>query len=185
MRDDADPSALISRLSAGKEGAEEALLPLVYDELRSLAHHYMRGERRGHTLQTTALVHEAFLRMGGGGEVAVEGRSHFMRVAARAMRRVLIDHARRKLAERHGGGRSRESIEEVEILLGEPDVDFLALDDALDKLGEVDAHLAQIVELRFFAGLSAEEAASVLGVSVRKLQYDWRMARAWLKQAME
>ncbi len=185
MDRDPDPSALIARLSEGKEDVEAALLPLVYDELRSLAHHYMRSERRGHTLQTTALVHEAFLKMGGGEEAEFEGKSHFMRIAARAMRRVLIDHARRRLAEKHGGGRPRQPLEEVEVLLGEPDVDFLALDEALDKLGEMDEHLAQIVELRFFAGLSAEEAANVLGVSVRKLQYDWRMARAWLKQAME
>lgn len=180
-----DLAGLLDRLNAGQEEAAEALLPLVYEELHALAHHYMRDERGGHTLQTTALVHEAFLKLGGREDLAFEDRGHFLRVAARAMRRVLIDHARRKQAEKHGGGRPRESIEEVEVFLGEPSVDFLALDEALDRLGALDPHLAQVVELRFFAGLSAEETASVLGVSVRKVMYDWRMARAWLKQTME
>ena len=180
-----DFTRLIEDLNEGKDGAEAELIPIVYDELRALARYYMRDERSGHTLQTTALVHEAYLKMGGAKEESWENKAHFLRVAAKAMRRVLIDHARRKLSEKHGGGRRKENIEEAEVFLGEPTIDLIAMDDALEELAGMDAKLAQVVELRFFGGLTVEETAKVLGVSTRTVKYDWRMARAWLKQKME
>ncbi|MHC4946569.1 MAG: sigma-70 family RNA polymerase sigma factor [Planctomycetota bacterium] len=180
-----DFTQLLNDLNAGKVGAEEALLPMVYDELRALAKYYMRDERSDHTLQTTALVHEAYIKMGGLEGEGLENKAHYMRVAARAMRRVLIDHARRKQAGKHGGGRRKQALEQAEVFLGEPSIDLIALDESLEKLGELDPSLTQVVELRFFGGLTAEETAKVLGVSVRKVMYDWRIARAWLKQGLE
>lgn len=179
-----DFTQILAKLRSGQEGAEEALLPLVYNELRSLARHFMRDERKDHTWQTTALVHEAYIKMGGHDGEPFENRAEYMRVAARAMRRVLIDHARHKRSAKHGGGRRKVPIEQAEVILGEPSIDLIALDDALEQLTGLDPNLAQVVELRFFAGLTAEETAQVLDVSIRKVMYDWRMARAWLKQEM-
>jgi RNA polymerase sigma factor (TIGR02999 family) len=177
----------LTDLSRGRTGAGDELLPLIYDELRALARSYMRRERPGHTLQTTALVHEAFLRLGGGGDISWENRTHFMKVAARAMRRILIDHARSKKSERKGGNREREPLEEdAAILMGdeESSIDILALDSALVKLGEVDPRIVQVVELRFFAGMSVEDTAKVLDVSPSTVKNEWRMAKAWLMHQM-
>jgi RNA polymerase sigma factor (TIGR02999 family) len=179
-----DITNLLRELSAGKKGAEEELLPLLYDELRALARYYMRDERTGHTLQTTALVHEAYLRMGGRKDEAFENRAHYMRVAAQAMRRVLIDHARKKKTSKEGGGWHRQVFEKAEELSINTSVDLISLDSALEKLGNMDEQLAQIVELRFFGGLTIEETAQVLSVSPRTVKYDWRMAKAWLKEEM-
>jgi len=179
-----DVTRLLADLNAGKEGAAETLLPLLYDELRSLARYYMRGERKGHTLQTTALVHEAYLRLCGTEDSAWDNRSHYMRVAARAMRHGLIDHARQKKTDKRGGKRQREPLDMVDHLLGDGSVDLLALDHALTDLAEMDPRLAQIVELRFFGGLTIEETARVLDISPRTVKYDWKLAKAWLKEEL-
>lgn len=174
---------LLADLSAGRQGADEALLPLVYDELHAMAKSFMRGERPGHTLQTTALVHEAYLKLGGSSEDEWENRAHFLRVAARAMRRILIDHARSKRSLRKGGNRQREPLDE-DAMMGaqDPTIDYLALDNALELLAAVDPRIVQVVELRFFAGLSVEDTAKVLAVSPRTVKYEWRMAKAWLME---
>lgn len=175
---------LLAQLSEGRIGAEEALLPLVYDELHSLAHQFMRGERPGHTLQTTALVHEAYLRLGGEHGASWESRAHFLRMASKAMRRILIDHARRKRTDKKGGERKREPLDGVTVSDGKSPVDVLLLNSALEKLAEVDPRTVEMVELRFFGGLTVEETAKVMGVSPRMLMYDWRMAKAWLRQEL-
>lgn len=180
-----DVTKLLLDLRAGRKGADEDLLSLVYEELHSLAKNYMRRERPGHTLQTTALVHEAYLRLGGSEEIPWENRVHFLRVAARAMRRVLIDHARRKLSEKRGGERVREVLDEELAVVKEHPEDLLSLDTALSQLSAFDPQMAQVVELRFFAGFSVEETASIMEVSARTVKREWRLAKAWLKQQME
>jgi RNA polymerase sigma factor (TIGR02999 family) len=178
-----DITRLLEDLSAGKSGAEEALLPLVYDELRNLARHYMRFERPGHTLQTTALVHEAYLKLGGDSDIAWESRGHFLRLAAQAMRRVLIDHARRKRSVKKGGKWGREPLDKAVDLFEEASfVDLVELDSALDRLGEIEKQMVRIVELRFFGGFTVEETAQILGISKTTVKHDWMLARAWLKQ---
>ncbi len=179
-----DITRLLADLNAGKEGAEEALMPVLYEELRALARTCMRAERPGHTLQTTALVHEAYLRLGGDKDVAWENRIHFMRVAARTMRRVLIDHARRKRADKKGGTRRREPLDRAVELLEESTFDLVALDSVLTRLSEIDARMGEIVELRFFGGLTIEETAGVLGVSQSTVKHEWTLAKAWLKQQL-
>ena len=176
---------LLSDLHAGKESVEEALLPLVYGELRALARHYMRKERSGHTLQTTALVHEAFIRLSGVKAESWENKKHYLRLAARAMRRVLIDHARRKKSLKKGKRGWLETIENAAVFEREPSIDLIALDDALKHLCALDEDLGKVVELRFFGGLTIEETANVLGVSPRTVVYNWRLAKAWLKEKME
>lgn len=177
-----DVTRLLADVSAGKEGADEALLSLVYDELHSLAGHYMRHERAGHTLQATALVNEAYLRLGGSEKaVTWEGRAHFMRVAARAMRRVLIQHARAKYSDKRGGKMARVPLENAAVFEREPSLDLLALDSALEKLSEVNERMGQVVELRFFGGLSVEDTAKILETSPITVKRDWRAARAWLR----
>jgi len=180
-----DITRLLADLSAGKKGADEALLPLVYKELHNLAKHYMKQERADHTLQTTALVHEAFLRLNGGKDTTWESRAHFIRLAARAMRRVLIDHARHKNTQKKGGGRSKRSLDELVLPVEASSIDLLALDSALEKLTAFDANLVQIVELLFFGGMTVNETAEVLGVSRRTVFRDWRTARSWLKLEIE
>ena len=178
-----DVNRLLTELREGKEGAGEALLPLVYDELHALAKAFMNNERSGHTLQTTALVHEAYLRLGGGEKVSCKGKAHFMRVAAQAMRRILIDHARGKKTEMRGGNRERESLSPDSALAKEKTcIDLLALDDALKILGDMDPRMVQVVELRFFAGLNVNETAEVLEISPRTVMNEWNMAKAWLKE---
>jgi RNA polymerase sigma factor (TIGR02999 family) len=173
---------LLEDLSAGKEEAGEKLLPLVYEELRALARYYMSNERSGHTLQTTALVHEAYLRLAGSKETAWESKVHYFRVAARAMRRVLIDHARRKRARGAPVYKPEELIEDPALTAADVSKDLLALDKALDRLSEVDPKLVQVVELRFFGGMTVEQTAKVSGMSPRTVKRDWRLARVWLKE---
>lgn len=176
-----DVTRLLADLSKGKEGAGEALLPLVYDELHALAKRHMHHERIDHTLQTTALLHEAYLRLGGGEKVAWRNKAHFMKVAARAMRRILIDHARSKRSEIKGGNLVRKSLNEDDAMaVNDSQIDLLALDDILKELAEVDSRIVQVVELRYFAGLSVDETAEVLGISPRTVMYEWKMAKAWL-----
>lgn len=155
-------------------------MPLVYNELRRLAGRYMRGERADHTLQPTALVHEAYPRLIGQHEVAWQNRSHFYGVAARLMRNILVDHARARQAHKRGGQEQKVTFDEALEFAGGERTDVLALDEALSRLAQRDPRQARIVELRFFGGLSENEAAEVLGISVRTVKRDWAVARAWL-----
>ena len=167
------------------DDSADALLKLVYDELHRQAHRYLQKERVGHTLQTTALVQEAYLKLVGQKSVAWEGRSHFFAIAATMMRRVLIDYAKTKHRARRGGVHSDLPLEEaLTISVSEIDFDLLALDEALNRLAEKDAHLAKVVELRFFSGLDVAETAEVLGISESTVKRDWQMAKAWLHREL-
>ena len=174
-----DLTGLLTRWADGDIAARDELLVVVYAELRQLAAAYMRRERADHTLQPTALVHEAFVRLTRGAQVSWNDRSHFFRVAARAMRRVLVDHERGVGAAKRGSGQKNQLLEQ-EIVIPGIDVEILALDEALDRLGTLDERLLQVVELRYFTGLGVEEVAQLLGVSSRTIKRDWRSARAWL-----
>ena len=188
------PGEITALLHAWRDGDPDAmdrLAPLVYDALRHIAERHMQRERAGHTLSPTALVHEAWLRLdSSGGEAggpALRDRAHFLAVASRVMRRVLVDHARRGLAERRAGpahGDVRPTLKLADASPEEWSVTMLALDDAMDRLAAVDPRLPRIVECRFFAGISEEETADVLGVSPRTVHRDWRRARAWLQVAL-
>jgi RNA polymerase sigma factor (TIGR02999 family) len=173
---------LLIAWSQGDAAALEQLAPLVYAELRKLAHRYMTRERAGHTLQTTALVHEAFLRLIGAPQESWQNRAHFYAIAAQMMRRILVDYARANSRAKRGGESTRIALEEVDFLVSEPalDLDVIALDAALEKLAEIDPRRSRVVELRFFGGLSVEETAYVLQVAPDTIVRDWRVAKAWL-----
>lgn len=171
---------LLSALGDGDQSAAEALIPLVYDELRALASAYLRAEGDGHTLQPTALVHEAYLKLVNQ-HAGLNGASHFFAIAAQAMRRILIDHARRRNAQRRGGGRA-VTLRDDHATTAEKPVDVLALDDALRKLAKEHTRQARTVELRYFGGLGVRETAQVLGVSEITVKRDWRYAKAWLSR---
>jgi RNA polymerase sigma-70 factor, ECF subfamily len=173
-------TALLQAWGNGDESALQALLPLVDGELHRLASHYMRGERQGHTLQPTALVNEAYLRLVGVSRVRWQNRSHFLAVAARLMRRILVDKARTRNYQKRGGRASVVPLDAVEVAADAPGPDLVALHDALDGLTAVDARKGQVVELRYFGGLSVEETAEVLGVSAATVARDWTLAKAWL-----
>jgi RNA polymerase sigma factor (TIGR02999 family) len=174
-------SRILNAVGQGDRHAAEQLLPLVYDELRRLAAARLAGERPGHTLQPTALVHEAYLRLvDDGAEHGWEGRRHFFAAAAEAMRRILIDHARGRKRLKRGGGRRRVDLESLEVPADSPGEDLLALDEALDALAQESPPKAELVKLRFFAGLSVEEAAGCLGISRATADRYWAYARAWL-----
>ena len=175
---------LLIELKNGNRDAESRLMPLVYGELRRLAGLYMRGERPGHTLQATALVHEAYLRLVGYEDVDWQNRAHFFGVAANLMRRILVDHARAKQAKKRGGGDQKVSLDQAVLVRPEAPEQFLALDEALERLAKRDPRQARIVELRYFGGLSEEETAEVLQISVRTVKRDWSVARAWLYQQL-
>lgn len=171
---------ILSALERGEEQAAEELLPLVYDELRRLAQWQMSRETPGQTLQATALVHEAWLRLAGNGESNWDSRRHFFAAAAEAMRRVLIDIARRKQAVRHGGDLKRTAFDELKAPGQTTDDELLAVHEALGALAAQDVRKAELVKLRYFAGLSLEEAAALMGISKRTAKRDWAYARAWL-----
>ena len=175
---------ILHDLSGGEGDAANRLLPLVYDELRALAAGYLRHERADHTLQPTALVHEAYLRMVDQTSVTWQNRSHFFGIAAQAIRRILVDHARARHALKRGGHRLRLTLNEEVAGGADSELDLLAIDDALHKLKELSERQCRIVELRFFSGLSVEEVADLLGVSARTVKGDWRVARAWLKREL-
>lgn len=176
---------IIHALVRGEPHAAEQLLPLVYDELRRLASRKVAGEKPGQTLQSTALVHEAYLRVvGAQPDRPWDGRAHFFAAAAEAMRRILVENARRKHRVKHGGGYERADVEVAEIACQAPADDVLALDEALTKLAEEDPDKAKLVQLRFFAGLTNDEAADVLGISSATAKRHWRYARAWLHRAV-
>lgn len=178
-----DINHLLDTLQQGDPVAADQLLVMVYTELRRLAAAKMAREMPGQTLQPTALVHEAWMRLGGGGQ-RWENRAHFFGAAAEAMRRILIDRARRKLAARHGGGGEHVDVDEIEIAAPAKDDELLAVHEALDKLAAHDARKAELVKLRYFAGLSIDEAADVLGISAPTAKRDWAYARAWLFAAI-
>ena len=174
-----DVSRLLHAWSRGDSGALERLTPIVYGELRRLARRHLRGERNGHSLQATALVNEAYVRLTDFTRMEWQNRAHFFAVSAQVMRRILVDHARRRNAKR-GRGQLHVSLDETVVVAPELSLDLVALDDALKALARVDARKAQVVEMRFFGGLSVEESAEVLEVSPVTVMRDWRAAKAWL-----
>jgi RNA polymerase sigma factor (TIGR02999 family) len=178
---DARTTGLLRRIAEGDAAAAGELLPLVYDELHQLAAGFMAGERRDHTLQPTALVHEAWLRLQGGDESGWQSRAQFIGVAACAMRRVLLDHARRRAAQKRSGSGQRVPLDDALEVLERGGVDIVSLDDALERLEVLDPELVRLVELRFYAGASNDEAAQALGVSTRTVERGWSTARSWLR----
>lgn len=177
-------TALLARWRAGDGGALESLIPLVYDELRSLAEHYLRRERPNHTLQSTALVHEAYVRLTAGDPPTLQNRSHFFGVAARLMRQVLVDHARAQQAEKRGGSVCTLALDEALHVAERDNVGVLLLDDALKELARLDERQSRIVELRFFTGLSIEETSELMGISPATVSREWTSARAWLHREL-
>lgn len=168
----------------GHEAARDQLMPLVYDELHRLAHQYMNRERPGHTLQTSALVNEAFVRLVDQKDVHWQNRAHFFGIAAQMMRRILVDYARNRRYAKRGGSAQQVSLNEALIVSEERSAEVVALDDALKRLATMDGRKSQIVELRFFGGLSIDETAEVLGVSPGTVMRDWTLAKAWLRREM-
>ena len=189
--DSADPgdvTRLLGALSEGADGAAERVIEMVYAELRNLADGALRGERADHTLQPTALVHEAWMKLSGQDGVEWQNRSHFLGIASLAMRRVLVDHARMRSRDKRGGGAQREAL--ITGIVGEDgplgqDLEILALEEGLEQLKQHSERAAKVVELRFFGGLTEEEAAEVLGVTRPTVTRDWRAARAWLSAWMQ
>ncbi len=180
MSEDNEVTLLLSALTRGDDGAATKLIPVVYAELRRLAASYMRRERQDHTLQATALVHEAFLKLVEQRSVNWQSRAHFFGVAAQLMRRILIDHARGHLRQKRGGEHRKVSLDEAFIFSEQQSAELLAVDESLSRLAKLDERQGRIVELRFFGGLSVEEAAEVLGVSPKTVKRDWSIAKAWL-----
>ncbi len=178
---------LLNEAAGGQPAAAQELFPLVYDQLRALASGYFRDQAAGHTLQPTALVHEAYVKLVGSAEVRWRSRRQFFVLASKAMRSILVDHARRKNRAKRGGGWQKVSIDVAEAFQPAGSVgvlDMLALDEALSKLAQLDTRQEQLVELRFFGGLKAEEAAEVLGISTTTATDEWRVARAWLQRLL-
>lgn len=169
----------------GDKEALDKLLPLVYDELRRQAARYLRRERAGHTLQTTALIHEAYLRLVDQKNVHWQNRAHFFGIAAQLMRRILVDHARTKKRAKRGGSDIRVSLDEATAVAKAQDLDVVALDEALERLAKIDEQQSRIVELRFFSGLTVEETAEVLSISPATVKRDWSMAKAWLHREIK
>ena len=182
-----DPSSvevtrILHRIEQGDAKAADELLPLVYDELRKLAGYKMTAESPGHTLQATALVHEAWLRLAGSDQPGWQNRAHFFAAAAEAMRRILVEHARRKQSLKRGGDAQREELHESVIVLTAPPDELLAVHEALDKLATADPKIAELVKLRYFVGMTMEETAAALGLSKRSAESLWTYARAWLRR---
>lgn len=171
---------LLRAWSDGDKAALDQLIPVVYDELRRQASRYLQRERPGHTLQTTGLVNEAYLRLVNQNNVRWQNRAHFFGIAAQLMRRILVDHARTKHRAKRGGSALRVSINEAMVTTKDQDIDLVALDEALNHLAKRDPQQSKVVELRFFSGLNVEETAEVLGISPATVKRDWSMAKAWL-----
>jgi RNA polymerase sigma factor (TIGR02999 family) len=178
-------TALLAALQEGKREAVDALTPLLHNELRRIAARHLRRERQGHTLEPTALIHEAYMRLVQQEEVTWQNRAHFLAVAAQVMRRILTDHARSRARVKRGGLAARVTLDEAKVSGQERDMNLVALDDALTALEDQDPELARIVELRFFAGMTVEEAADVLGLSPRTVHRAWATARTWLRREMQ
>ena len=179
-----EATQILSAISAGDRSNSDRLMEIVYDDFRGLAASYLGDETQSHTLQPTAVVHEAFIRLVDQDQVDWRGRSHFFAVGATTMRRILVDHARRKAAVKRGGGRQRITLDEELTISPQRDEDVLAIDEALDKLAEIDQQRSRIVELRFFGGLTNDEVAKVLGVSKRTVQKQWAGTRVWLRRQL-
>jgi RNA polymerase sigma factor (TIGR02999 family) len=180
-----DVTRLLGQLRAGNQDVADQLVPLIYDELRRIAGAQMRRERAGHTLQATAVVHEAYMRLAGEQEIQWQNRAHFFGIAARTMRRVLLDYARQHHAVRRGGEGARKVDIDAELLIADDRLeDVVALDEVLARLTEMDPEQGRIVELRFFAGLNVEETAEVMGISPRTVKREWRLAKAWLDREL-
>lgn len=179
---------LLARWRSGDQNALDALMPLVYSELRQLAQHYLRKERSDHTLQSTALVHEAYMRLAGQSPPQWQNRAHFFGIAAHLMRQILVEHARGRAAAKRGGGATRMTLDEslgMSIAIAQQnEIDVIVLDKALQDLTELDAQQGRIVELRFFGGLTIEDTSEVLGISPATVKREWVTARAWLFRAM-
>jgi RNA polymerase sigma-70 factor (ECF subfamily) len=175
---------LLLAWSDGDKQALDRLVPLVYDELRRLAQNYMRKERAGQTLQTTALIHEAYLRLIDADRVQWRNRAHFFGIAARLMRQILVARARERGCQKRGGGAERVSLDEAMVIDERLDEDLVALDEALGELSQFDARMAQVVEMRFFGGLTEEEIAAALDFSTKTVRRDWRLARSWLRRKL-
>jgi len=185
MSSPGDVTRMLQEWRQGNRESLDALIPLVYDELRRIASRYLSHERPDHTLQPTALAHEAYLRLVGQKDVRWQNRAHFCGIASQLMRRILVDHARTHRAEKRGHGVPPLVIDEALAIASEPTADVIALDDALSRLACVDPPQSRLVELRFFGGLSIEEAAEVLGVSPATVKREWSMAKAWLHRELE
>jgi RNA polymerase sigma factor (TIGR02999 family) len=183
-RSDRPVTALLIRWREGDAKALESLIPLVYEELRALAKHYVRRERPNHTLESTALVHEAYVRLVGHDPPTLQNRSHFFGVAARLMREILVDHARAQRTAKRGGDACTLGLDEALRVAGRADVDVLALDEALKDLARLDERQSRIVELRFFTGLSIDETSDVMGISPATVSREWTTARAWLHREL-
>jgi RNA polymerase sigma-70 factor, ECF subfamily len=179
-----DTQDVLRRLADGDEGALDQLYPLVYDDLRRVARRQLAREHPEHTLDTTALVHESYLRLVGSTAIEAEGRAHFLSIAARAMRRILVDHARRRGARKRGGGVVPEPLTPDLAVVMDRTPELLAVDDALERLEKLDARQARVVECRVFAGMTVEETARILEVSPTTVKRDWTLARAWLNRQM-
>lgn len=173
-------TGLLEDWKRGDPAALRKLTPLIYEELRRIAHRYVQRERNGHTLQTTALVNETYLRLAGTEKPDWQNRSHFFAVTAQVMRHILIDHARRRRYLKHGGEVQHVSIEEASLMGNERAAELLALDEALEELAQLDLRKTRVVELRYFGGLSLAETAEALGISIMTVRRDWRAAKAWL-----
>ena len=177
-------SVILKDWSGGNRASADALLSIVYDELRKIAAQYLRKENSGHTLQPTALVHEAYMKLIDISDINWQDRAHFFAVSANVMRHILVDHARAKLADKRGGDSERIALEDAISLSNEPNVDVLAVDQALKELAEFDEQQSRIVELRFFGGLTIEETAHVVGISPATVKREWAMAKAWLHRKL-
>jgi RNA polymerase sigma factor (TIGR02999 family) len=180
-----DVTELLQAWGRGEEAALDRLIPLVYRDLHLRARRCMAGERAEHSLQTTALIHEAYLRLVGPSPADWENRGHFFAVAARVMRRILVDHARARRAQKRGGVERAVTLDEQLVVAGGPDRDFVSLDDALQALATFDERKVRVVEMRFFGGLSVEETAEVLKVSPQTVLRDWKLAKVWLLREMK
>ena len=185
MDRDADITTQLLAWRAGEPSARENLFPLVYDELRRIAHRQLAGERAGHTLDTTALVHEAYLKLVDQTRADWTDRTHFYAVAANAMRRILVDYARRYRTDKRGGAPLRVSLTDGMLVAEQRADTLLAVDDALTELARIDERLSRVVECRFFAGLTEQETAEVLGVTARTVRRDWTKAKGWLHRTLE
>jgi RNA polymerase sigma factor (TIGR02999 family) len=179
-----DITELLAQWSGGNQTVLDKLYPLVYEELRRIARSYMKREPVGHTLQTTALINEAYVRMVDQKDVRWRNRSHFFAISAQMMRRILVDHARRYLHKKRGGGARKISLDEAMIVAEERSEEVLMLDEALDNLARIDPRRCQVVEMRYFAGLNNQEIASILRISENTVMRDWNLARAWLYQRL-
>lgn len=179
-----DLTRLLIAWSAGDQGALETLTPLVYSELHRLAQHYLNGERAGHTLQTSALVNEAYMRLIDWKEVRWQNRAHFFGVCAKLMRNILVDYARHRHYQKRGGDAIKVALEEADAVAQAEETDLVALDLALQRLAQIDERKSRVIELRFFGGLSVKETAEVLQISEETVMRDWRLSRAWLFEEM-